>query len=476
MSARNDWLSITLEKGSILAAVSGGADSVYLLHHLMEGLAGRGVRVAVAHVNHRMRGAESDGDEDFVQQLATRLGVEFFAQRIDPGLLLAKGPRTGENALRELRLGLLKGLARQLGIDVIAFGHHAGDLAESFLLAALRGSGPAGLEALREVRELEGGLYAVRPLLGMTREEIVERLTARGEAWREDASNADEAYRRNAIRRRVLPVLREIEPGAIEALATSAEIAGEVEAHHAEAVAAVCRDIFLAETPGVLLFSAESLRRHPGYLHPGVIRQFTSRLAAREQTTTPTLPNRDALRRARERIANDAGDEASFQLTGQISLWLSNRYGLVYRDKQLAEAFLGVCGAFPFLLTAGAQALPIGAPESPIRVENGKGEPPVADKNPNEAIAHLDADAVRGKLMLRRADPNERMPLRGGGTKAVGEALAEAGVPTAIRDAVLCVADDDGLLWIPGVRRAGRAWIEADTKRWLALIWKRTGT
>ncbi|HTS77749.1 MAG TPA: tRNA lysidine(34) synthetase TilS [Bryobacteraceae bacterium] len=203
----------------VIAAVSGGPDSVCLLHVLREieaKLAG------VAHFNHKLRGEESDGDEHFVASLAARMGLPFY--RAEAGLEQARGNL--EQRARRDRREFLLGLMRDGAGDRVALGHTRDDQAETVLFRMMRGSGLRGLAGVLPVTA-DG---FVRPLIGVTRTEILSFLRARGIAWREDSSNFDRRFARNRIRHELMPMLaREWNPKIADALANLADLAFEEE-------------------------------------------------------------------------------------------------------------------------------------------------------------------------------------------------------------------------------------------------------
>ncbi|MBM3963835.1 MAG: tRNA lysidine(34) synthetase TilS [Planctomycetes bacterium] len=212
-SIRSFWPESMWHDTTVLVAVSGGADSVALLHGILE-IASSKTRVIVAHYNHATRGAESDGDRDFVRELAASRKLPFVTEtrQID-GFSLGVDeegvvPRLSEAHLRELRHRFLKQSAVRLGASWIATGHHADDCVETFLHHLLRGSGPAGLAAMDPTRRLTATLQLVRPLLGVNRSEIVEHLREHGYPFRNDSSNDSCDYTRNRIRNELLPWLR----------------------------------------------------------------------------------------------------------------------------------------------------------------------------------------------------------------------------------------------------------------------------
>ena len=194
--------------GGIVVAVSGGIDSMALLHLLATPALGLRDRLVVAHFDHRLRGAESDADAAFVAQAARRLGLPFESDSGDTRQLAAETGDGVEAAARQLRHGFFARLAKRLGA-VVALAHHADDQVETFFLRLLRGAGNRGLAGMRPVAPspADPGVTLVRPLLGIRRDEIVEYATREGIGFREDATNADTRFLRNRIRHELLPQL-----------------------------------------------------------------------------------------------------------------------------------------------------------------------------------------------------------------------------------------------------------------------------
>ena len=206
--------------GRILCAVSGGADSMYLLERLRE----LGYTVAAAHFNHGLRGEASRRDADFVQNWCREHGIPFTCGEGDTAAYAA-GRRLGtEEAARILRYGFLERAADEMSASVIATAHTADDNAETVLLHLTRG---AGLRGLGGIPPRRGRI--VRPMLDVTREEVLAYLAEHGVPYAEDATNAGDAYARNRIRHRVVPALREENPAFSAAVGRAARLLREDE-------------------------------------------------------------------------------------------------------------------------------------------------------------------------------------------------------------------------------------------------------
>ncbi len=210
------------EDASLLIAFSGGVDSVALalcMIQLRDFLKLR--RLALAHVNHQLRGEESFRDEAFCVDFAKRKGLEIFVERIEVR-------QEGENLeakARDLRYKALEEIRQKGGFDLIATAHHLNDLVETVLLWLVRG---AGREGLLGFEEKEG--MVVRPLYLATREEIEDFVRSQGEGWVEDSTNYDLSYARNLIRHRVIPELKRLNPRLEESFLRLREILKEEEA------------------------------------------------------------------------------------------------------------------------------------------------------------------------------------------------------------------------------------------------------
>jgi tRNA(Ile)-lysidine synthase len=209
----------------VLVAVSAGVDSTVLAHALADLAAAYDLEIIVGHVNHGLRGAESDRDEAAVRVLAADCGVPVEVTRVDPQALRSgvssRDRLTLQEAARTLRYRALREMAQQLAATQIATAHHADDQAETVLMRLLRGTGPDGLGGIPE-RSPDG--VVVRPLLRVSRQAIEGFAQERHLLWREDASNECDDYTRNRLRRHWLPALRdEFNPRLLRVVADLAE-------------------------------------------------------------------------------------------------------------------------------------------------------------------------------------------------------------------------------------------------------------
>ncbi len=196
-----------LKESKLLVAISGGLDSVVLMHLCHQ----FGLNIALVHCNFNLRGEESDSDENFILQLAEDLDLEVFIESFDTENYAKKNKLSIQMAARELRYNWFEELAAQLQFDYVLTAHHADDNLETFLINLSRGTGLDGLSGIPVIND-----KLVRPLLLFSREAIETYAKDENLKWREDSSNASIKYLRNKLRHDVIPVLKEINPQLLQ--------------------------------------------------------------------------------------------------------------------------------------------------------------------------------------------------------------------------------------------------------------------
>lgn len=219
------------ENDSVVVAVSGGLDSVALLDALIR-LRQRGkltVKLFVAHLNHQLRGEESDGDEAFVRRLAAEREVDCLIERIAVADVALVEKQNLEATARRLRYEFLTRAAEKIGANFVCTAHTLDDQAETILMRLLRGTGAEGLAGIHAVRPLGQSVKLIRPLLAVTREEVSAHCHYYNLEFRHDSSNDSLLFTRNRIRHELLPMLKSFNPRVNQTLARLAELLADDE-------------------------------------------------------------------------------------------------------------------------------------------------------------------------------------------------------------------------------------------------------
>ncbi|HDL86210.1 MAG TPA: tRNA lysidine(34) synthetase TilS, partial [Candidatus Acetothermia bacterium] len=257
----------------ILVAVSGGVDSVVLLDLLRQLAPEYSLELVVAHLDHQLRGEESRTDARFVEQLALRYGLSFVSESMDVRVVARKKKIGIEEAARMVRLQFLRTTAEKVGATKIAIGHTSNDLAETVLFNLIRGAGTAGLVGIRPVNP-----PFVRPLIDVTRAEIVSYAREHDLSWREDRSNVDTKFTRNRIRHEIIPALREFNPKLIAGLSRTAEIVREEHDAFLELLDRPWKEMLIEESRGMVRLNRKYLERSSVGIRRALLRRALERV------------------------------------------------------------------------------------------------------------------------------------------------------------------------------------------------------
>lgn len=445
----------------IVVAASGGPDSTALLHLLFL-LSGRwGWTLTAAHANHGFRQEESAQEADFARKQAEALGIPFAYRELDvPGHLSVWGGNP-QDAARELRYRFLIDTARAAGAGKIALAHHAGDQAETVLMRILRGTGLGGLAGIPIVREA-GGVKLVRPLLRITKNDLLDELARRGIAYCTDSSNLKTKYTRNRVRLETLPMLTRFNPSVAEALNRLSELASADE------------DFLEQEANDVFRRMAEQLDREVRFsraefstLHVALQRRFI-KLILNYLSLTMESQDFTAIEQIRKNLLESCRPNQRTPVAGTV--WLIREYDAV---RLTASEDPDERKPYSYLLegTSGRIFLP----EAGGWLEYGilpADEVPSAEGTPG--AVRFDAAALYYPLQVRSRRDGDRMRVDGlNGSKKVKDIFIDDKVPSAIRDRTPVLADAAGqLLWVAGIRRSGHARVTQDTSQVLCLAFR----
>jgi tRNA(Ile)-lysidine synthase len=264
----------------ICVAVSGGPDSTALLIALNELRRESALELVAAHANHKLRGNESEQDEQFVRELCNRLNVPAACKALPVPLDAADRQRSIEVTARECRLQFLAQVSAEYHASFIATAHTADDQAETVLHRIVRGTGLTGLAGIPASRTIAPGITLIRPLLHLRRHHVHAYLESVGHSAREDSSNRDLSFTRNRLRHEVLPYLAShINPQIGDALIRLAELAGEAQKVIDGQVKRLMRRATVHRKTDQVVWNVDVLRRAPRYLVCEAFRRLWSEQA-----------------------------------------------------------------------------------------------------------------------------------------------------------------------------------------------------
>ena len=404
--------------GRVLVAASAGADSTVLLRTLV----GLGQPVVACHVDHGLReGSAADGD--FVATLAADLGVG--ADRV----AVAVAPGNVQAQARAVRYRVLAEAARRHGCPFVATGHTADDQAETVLAALVRGAGLRGLAGMPSTRPLSEGVTLVRPMLDVLRAEVEAEAESNGWAWRDDPSNTTEAYRRNWLRRNVMPLLR--------------SQGGEDVARRVAASAATAR-----ASVGLVRRTLASVSDAPGRVRLGA-------------------------------LSGLSGEERGLVLAEAVAQWAPD----AVRSRALLDRLAALLGA-EVGARVEAAGLRVWREADALRFDTGStaeiagrlvvtpldAVPDTFDSGPSEET--VDADRVEGDVDVRAWQEGDRIRPHGmEGSQLVSDLLRDRGVARADRARVPVVLVDGEVAWVVGHRLAAFVAVHPETRRAARWAW-----
>ena len=446
----------------ILVAVSGGADSMVLLHVLHSLAKKNRWRIFVAHFNHRLRGRASDADEHLVGRTAGKLALPFYGGGADVKKFAAQGKISVEMAARKLRHEFLAKIARENKIPVVALAHHVDDQVELFFLRLLRGAGGEGMAGMkwRSPSSADKRIALVRPLLGFSKAEILAFARAKKNRFRDDATNFSSDFLRNRIRNGLLPLLRKhYQPGLAKTVLRLMEITGaETEFVGATASAWLAKPEMAFEKLPVAIQRRVLQQQLAG---AGVASDFelVERLRAAPGKLASVSSHLSIARDADGKIqlANSGGHpEARFN-ADELKLKLSGRAGRAEFD---GLEFRWALKKFAGLRLRGERA----ASAAPAR-----GRPPH-----RPGTEFFDADKLGGEIILRHWRAGDRFqPIGMRSPVKLQDLFVNAKIPAARRRGLVLAATAAGeIFWVEGLRIGEKFKLTPATER--RLRWNRS--
>ncbi|MFZ5595710.1 MAG: tRNA lysidine(34) synthetase TilS [Bacillota bacterium] len=437
-----------------MVGVSGGPDSVSLLHLLLRLKDDLGFQLCAAHLNHMFRGEEAEADARLVADLAGEWKIPLISKRVNVPEFLKKSGLSTQEGAREVRYRFLREAAAEFGAVRVALGHHADDQAETVLINILRGSGLSGISGIPPVRD---GFY-IRPLIAVRRCDIELYCRTFGISYREDSSNKKKYYLRNRIRLDLIPLLEEnYNPSVVLSLNRMADIVREEDRYLERLAREAFKDSLSRAEKGKLVFSIARL-----LTYPDVIKRRIIRIACRELAGRGFAPPFGHVEGAIGMLEGAPGG-GRFQFPGGIEL---------FKRGSLLEIIKGSAGAgVPFyqyeLEVPGITGIPESGKAIAAEIIDAAcvGDPKTFP--PGEAV--LDMESVKGPLRVRRRMDGDVFEPFGGGRTKLKKFLINLKVPREERDAIPIVTCGNDIVWVAGFRPGRQFAVREDTRRCLHL-------
>ncbi|MBQ6090390.1 MAG: tRNA lysidine(34) synthetase TilS [Lachnospiraceae bacterium] len=448
----------------VIAAVSGGADSMCMLFCLSELAKEMSLSLHAVHVNHGIRGAEADGDEAFVRDYCAAHDIPFTAVHEDVPAIARKEGKTLEEAGREVRYNALFKVARELNASAVALAHNQSDRAETVLLNLLRGSGITGGAGIRPVTH-RSGIKLIRPLLSISRNRIEEILAEAGISFRTDSTNLSDEHTRNRLRSMVFPLLtQEVNARSVEHLCDfardMAEVSDLIDSEARDIIEKAVEDGSVSLRTGKVRIGVKLLKSLPAALQTGVIRLLIPKLTSSLKDISRThISSIIALM--------GAGTSKTVSLPYGLTATRTRDFILIGTtdepgEQEPAESFFETK-----VITGDARA-------SALTLIATDSSDPFSNKN---CTKWFDYDNICENLEFRYPKPGDTIPVMIGGRicrKEVAKVFREAGITAKQAGSVPIVACGDSVIWIPGLRRCDAHFVTPETKTIIEITRTRT--
>ncbi len=431
-----------IEKGDhVLIALSGGPDSIALLmvlHELKDELQ---INISAAHLNHSLRGKDADKDEQFSGKFCDNIGVQFFTKKENVRNYAKTNKLSLEEAGRELRYRFLKETSEKIGATKTATGHNADDNLETIIQNFVRGSGLRGIAGIPVKRD-----RIIRPLLSTSRKEILEYLENKKIKYRIDKTNQKEIYRRNVIRRKIVPELMKLNPNLFETTVRFSEIIRE-SLSALEKSSEKFQHLITKSGNSINLDISDNIN----YFEI-IIMQLLSRNIEQTFGFIPTFNDIDSILSL---IANEKG--AVVQISNSLEAIRESKSILIRKKTEDAE--------FSSIVIPGSK----------IITDDFVFNTEFIDKNnivlqTDKFVEFIDADKIKRKLQLRNWKSGDKIkPIGMKGIKKVSDLLTDAKIKHSTRKKILVLRDDEDIVWVCGVRLSDKFKISSETKNVLRL-------
>lgn len=425
-----DQKSLLNKDSHVLVALSGGADSVCLL--LL--LAKLQYKVTAVHCNFRLRGEESQRDENFVRDLCLKNGIKLYVRSFDTHQYAVQNKISIEMAARDLRYAYFEQLRNEIGADAIAVAHHRDDSVETFIMNAVRGTGIRGLGSIQP----RNG-YVIRPFLCVSHEEILCELQDYGQQYVTDSTNYETVYTRNKVRLDIVPLLRSLNSSASENIFTTIMNMQETLKIYNSFIEEMKRKCVSEENDACIV----SMTQIRACISPiSVLYEILSEKGFNRNQVCEMLDITDS-----GRTFISSRDETD----NHVNIALIDRNRIIIRRKSSDDFEIVGLSDYPNIKVSVVDV-------SDVEI------------NSNPRFAYIDEDKVKGHLFVRKVEPGDKFrPFGMKGLKLVNDLLTDMKVDVFQKQQQLILCDEQSVVWVVGRRSSEDYRIDSSTRKVLVL-------
>jgi tRNA(Ile)-lysidine synthase len=446
--------------GHVIAGLSGGADSVFLLHALHSLNSILSFKITAVHVNHMLRGRESDEDQGFCEALCAELGVPLRVFSEDIAARAEALRISQEEAGREARYGLFNKVLKEVGADAIAVAHNLEDRAETVMMNILRGCGLEGLSGM----DYKNGVI-VRPLLDISRGDIEAYLEEKGQSYRIDSSNYTNAYFRNRIRNQLFPFIRDnLGTDPVQSLLRLSHLAGEDQGFLEETARQVFGQYVNMPHPQELFIDRDCLNGMNKAVSSRIIRLSWEKLKGDKRNLESIHVNQIL------KLSRTGGPHGTISLPGGFTAWVDYKklhMGVkceeeAPKDYAYELQIPGITEAH----VAGGRMIAELLDEKDIKTEE------IREIKENSSFQLFDYLKLDCGINIRNRRAGDRFfPCGSPGKKKLKEYLIDTKVPLEKRNVMPLVARDQEILWVIGMRTSQKIKPDSRTRQYVKLTW-----
>lgn len=427
---------------SVVVGFSGGPDSTFLLMLLLTIQKIFNLKIYAAHLNHKLRGKDSDADEEFVKNFCKEHNIECVIEIRDIKKIAQETKRSIEEVARTERYKLFDEAAQKFKANKVATGHTLNDNAETMIFNFIRGSGVSGLRGIPIKRE-----NIIRPLLGVTKEEVLDFLKSEKIQFRIDSTNESDEFTRNFIRNKIIPLMQEINPNLFETLSITSQLLIFLE-RYIQAEETKFERLFVSKkTEKVLRIKLEENIDYRNYLMMDLIRkkveaQFNIQLSFEKTKELINLTKQEK--------------GTTIQINDKVFAIRESNTILVLYEPEFEDVNISVTYDTKLQKYYGSYF------EFKISIAPAK-EAKISD---NPMVEFFDADKIQHKLILRNWKSGDKfIPLGMKYSKKVSDILTDAKIPSIFKKQILVLCDGPEIIWVVGVRLSEKYKVTKETKK-----------